>query len=221
MKKLILFCFLLIMANYLSAQPYIPTTAKMNVTQVLKASGVELLPQKYSTSYSDLDSAGRIWYDSATKAVWYHDGTVRKRLADTGYVQNLITSMTGQHQYIFKALSVNAMAIGSTSMGVTESGYGRFITTTVIYVVKAFSGTVTTPPIISVGFTPTAFTDIFPATALSSTPTVNNPRPAIPSTALSVPASSGITVRVSVAAAFSGGGDYLVDVYLQGYYETL
>lgn len=48
------------------------------------------LPRKYASTFTALDSAGRIWFDSSTRNVWFHDGFKRQRLADTTYIDSVV-----------------------------------------------------------------------------------------------------------------------------------
>lgn len=193
----------------------------VEVLGALKVDSAAILPTGYSGSFQFADSAGRMWYDVATKSMWYHDGTERHRISSTSFVDSSVLSSGGQHQYVFKVASVNCNAIGNNPLGATGAVFGRFIVTTVVVVPKTVSGTVTTAPVLSIGFTPTGYTDIFPNTALTTTPTANLRSAFLAANIATIPASTNIVARISTAAAYSGGGVYIVDVYVQGYYEFL
>jgi hypothetical protein len=42
------------------------------------------LPLNYNPSYTNTDSIGRIWYNTITKTIWFHDGITRRQIIDSG-----------------------------------------------------------------------------------------------------------------------------------------
>ncbi len=180
------------------------------------------VPRKYATNYVNLDSIARLWLEPAPLSLYYHNGFNRIRIADSVYVATAISAINpSQHTYIFKALSVNMAATGTTLLGITNASSGRFIATSFSYVIKSTSGTVVIAPIINIGFTPTAYNDIANGIALTSTPVLNRSSVSSAGSSLTTPATTSIFINVTTAATFSTTGIYMVDIYIQGYYEIL
>lgn len=188
-----------------------------------KSDSTLAVPRVYATAnYLNADSIARLWLQPAPLALYYHDGVGRRRIADSIYVSSAISAITpSQHTYIFKALSVDMSVLGNTIIGTTDVPYLRFVATSFTYVVKATSGTVVVAPNISIGFTPSSYTDIVSSVTLTSSPTVNRSTYATAGSSTTTPSSTAIIVKVNTAATFSTTGTYFVDIYVQGYYEIL
>lgn len=221
MKKLIFISALLIIAAFAFTPPYIPTTLKMRVTQIFMADSAGYMPDSYAPQFTTLDSIRRYWYDRATKSVWYHDGTTRQRIPNKAYLDSVIAAMgTSSQRYLYKFPDVSLTAVFRVPSDSTAKTKGRLILTSVTYVVKNQTGTVVTPPEISIGLL-SPFDDIVANVALPSTPIINNPKSlTILPSALSVTANTVINLKVNTAATFALSGEYTVDIYLNGYYET-
>lgn len=335
MKRYLILILLLILSLGASAQGLTPIGSKNSALEVLGGNIVDSffkLPQTYATHFTNIDSAGRMWYSPIAKTIYFNDGTSRRKISSSDsnlYIGQTVTggtnngvlytnasgklgnsayftyqgghfsvgydgthlmfyndaasgtyrwgdigsSATGtrieidastghqlikhigtsgevdvnmsninairvrtepnqngmyaltsdiQHQYIFKLASINMATPGAVTIGTTTDTLGRFIITSIKYVVKTFSGTISVAPQVSIGVTGAGYTDIVNTATLPSSPTVNNPTSfTVLSTALSVNVSTEIVFRVSTGAVFSVPGEYAIDVYVQGYYETL
>lgn len=169
------------------------------------------LPTTYAKNFTSEDSAGRVWYSSSDSSIYYHGPITRIQLLN-------------QHQYIFKIAAINCASLSTTVIGTTLASSGRFVYTDVLVIQKSFSGTVNTQPVISIGTNSSSYNNILPNTTLNVSPTLNQIFAVLDlsvGTNITVAAATAISIKVATAATFSSGGEYTINVYVKGYYETL
>lgn len=188
-----------------------------------KSDSTLAVPRTYATTnYTNSDSIARLWLQPAPLSLYYHNGAKRVRIADSDYVATSIAAIPGtQHTFVFKAASINTALAGNTVIGTTSALYNRFVAISFTYVVTTTSGTVLVAPIMSIGFTPVGYTDIVNLITLSSSPVANKSSTSSTGGSITVPASTDIVARISTAATFTTTGTYVIDIYIQGYYELL